>query len=82
VKKTRNLRDVAAICGLLAILAPPVTALAQTATPVNDQIKQLQNAIRNIQKQYQTQIQSLQKQLDDLKAAQAAPKPAPAPAPG
>jgi hypothetical protein len=79
VKKTRNLRDVAAICGLLAILAPPVTALAQTATPVNDQIKQLQNAIRNIQKQYQTQIQSLQKQLDDLKAAQAAPKPAPAP---
>ena len=82
MKKTRNLRDVAAICGLLAILAPPVTALAQTATPVNDQIKQLQNAIRNIQKQYQTQIQSLQKQLDDLKAAQAAPKPAPAPAPG
>jgi hypothetical protein len=82
VNKKRNIRGVAAICGLLAILAPPVTVLAQTATPVNDQIKQLQNEIRNIQRQYQTQIQNLQKQLDDLKAAQAAPKAAPAPAPG
>jgi hypothetical protein len=59
-----------------------MSASAQTATPVNDQIKDLQNEIRNIQKQYQTQIHSLQKQLDDLKAAQAAvPKPPPPPAP-
>ena len=78
----RTIRGVAAICGLLAILAPPVPARAQTVT--NDQIKQLQNEIRNIQRQYQTQIHGLQKQLDDLKAAQAAPKPPPtaAPAPG
>jgi hypothetical protein len=56
--------------------------LAQTATPVNDPIKQLQNEIRNIQKNYQAQIRSLQKQLDDLKAAQAAaPKPPPPAAP-
>jgi len=28
--------------------------MAQTATPANDPIKELQNEIRNIQKQYQT----------------------------
>ena len=87
MNKTRNMRDVAWICTLLAILACvslPASVLAQTATPVNDQIKELQNEIRTIQKNYQTQIRSLQKQLDDLKAAQAAPKPvaAPAPTPG
>jgi hypothetical protein len=74
-----------AIGGLIAsvgCLALPMSALAQTAPTVNDQIKQLQNEIRNIQKQYQTQIRSLQKQLDDLKAAQAAPKPPPPSAPG
>ena len=48
-------------CGwdLLAILSCsvlPISVLAQTATPVNDQIKELQSEIRNIQKQYQTQI--------------------------
>ena len=70
----RNIHNVAAICGLVAIPCAilPISALAQTATPVNDQIKELQNEIRNIQKQYQTQIHSLQKQLDDLKAAQTA----------
>ena len=60
----------------------PGPALAQTATPVNEQIRQLQSEIRTIQKHYQTEIQKLQRQLDDLKAAQAAPKPPPQPAPG
>src|SRR5882724_5048593 len=60
----------------------PIPALAQTATPVTEQIKQLQSEIRNIQKHYQTEIQKLQRQLDDLKAAQAAPKPPPQPTPG
>jgi hypothetical protein len=85
VNKTRNIPGVQAISKLPAVLAfasLPGSVLAQTATPVNDQIKELQNAIRNIQKQYQTQIHSLQKQLDDLKAAQAAtPKPPPPAAP-
>jgi hypothetical protein len=68
----------------------PVPARAQTATPVNDQIKQLQTEIRSVQKHYETEIRNIQKhheteirnlqrQLDDLKAAQAAPKPAPVP---
>jgi hypothetical protein len=78
----------------------PISALAQTAPPVDDPIKQLQSEIRNVQKHYETEIRNIQKQheseirnlqrqLDDLKAAQAAPKPAPipptasvAPAPG
>jgi hypothetical protein len=84
VNKKRNIRGAAAICGLLAVLpcaVMPISVLAQTATPVNDQIKQLQNEIRDIQKQYQTQIRNLQKQLDDLKAAQTAPKPPPPGAP-
>src|ERR1700738_5611458 len=75
----------AAIGGRIAGLgcAPlPISAAAQTATPVNDQIKQLQSEIRNIQKHYQTEIQKLQRQLDDLKAAQTAPKPPPPLAPG
>jgi hypothetical protein len=45
----------------------PAPALAQTATSVNDQIKQLQGEIRNIQKHYETEIRRLQRQLDDLK---------------
>jgi hypothetical protein len=71
----------------------PVPALAQTAAPVDEQIKQLQSEIRNtqkhyeteirnIQKQHATEIRNLQRQLDDLKAAQAVPKPSPPPAPG
>lgn len=35
--------------------------------------------IRSIQKRHETEIRNLQRQLDDLKAAQAAPKPAPIP---
>jgi hypothetical protein len=66
----------------LACTVLPMPALAQTPTPVNEQIKQLQSEIRNIQKHYEIEIRKLQRQLDDLKAAQAAPKPAPAPAPG
>jgi TolA-binding protein len=78
--RKRNIARKGAIGGLIAGLACaalPMSASAQTAT--NDQIKQLQDAIRQIQKQYQSQIRGLQKQLDDLKAAQAAPKVAPPP---
>ena len=68
----------------------PISTLAQTATPVDDPIKQLQSEIRNVQKHYETEIRNIQKQheseirnlqrqLDDLKAALAAPKPAPIP---
>jgi hypothetical protein len=73
-----------------------MSAAAQTATEVNDPIKQLQSEIQTIQKQnlarqkqyeaqqkqYQGQIRSLQKQLDDLKAAQAVPRAVPPPAAG
>ena len=68
------------IGGIGAVL--PMSALAQTATVVNVQIKQLQNEIRAIQKQHQAQIRGLQEQLDDLnagQAAQAAPKAPEAP---
>jgi hypothetical protein len=70
----------------------PISALAQTATPVDDPIRQLQSEIRNVQKHYETEIRNIQKhheseirnlqrQLDDLKAAQTAPKPSPPQAP-
>jgi hypothetical protein len=89
----RILRDRFALALGMGCAVLPVPALAQTATPVNDQIKQLQSEIRsvqkhseaeirNIQKQHETEIRKLQRQLDDLKAAQAAPKPPPPPAPG
>jgi hypothetical protein len=84
VNKKRNLRAGAPLRALFAILAfggLPGSALAQTATPMNDQIKELQSEIRTIQKNYQTQIRNLQKQLDALKAAQTAPNPAPVSAP-
>ncbi len=86
--RIRNLFRMGAIGGLIAGLGAglPLSAAAQTAPAVNDQIKQLQNEIRAIQKQYQTQIRGLQKQLDDLKAGQAATQaalqPVPPPAPG
>jgi hypothetical protein len=75
-----NIAAMQVIGGLIAGLACaalPVSALAQTVG--NDQIKQLQDEIRQIQKQYQSQIRGLQKQLDDLKAAQTAPKAPPPP---
>jgi hypothetical protein len=84
VNEKRNLRAGAPLRALFAILAfggLPGSALAQTATPMNDQIKELQSEIRTIQKNYQTQIRNLQKQLDALKAAQTAPNPAPVSAP-
>jgi hypothetical protein len=77
----RILRNELALTIGLGCAVLPLPALAQTATPVNDQIKQLQSEIRNIQKHYETEIRKLQRQLDDLKAAQAAPKPPPPPAP-
>jgi len=78
----RILRNELALAIVLGCAVLPMPALAQTATPVNEQIKQLQSEIRSIQKHYQTEIQKLQRQLDDLKAAQAAPKPPPQPTPG
>src|SRR5438128_4471986 len=88
----RILRDELALAIGLGCALLPMPALAQT-TPVNDPIKQLQSEIRsvqkhyeteirNIQKQHETEIRNLQRQLDDLKAAQAAPKPSLPPAPG
>ena len=70
-------------CGVL-----PISAIAQTTPSVNDQIKELQTEIKDIQKHHDTEIrmlekrhqsemQKLQQQLDELKAAQAAPRPAP-----
>ena len=79
----RNIARKGVVGGLIAGLACavlPMSARAQTAS--NDQIKQLQDAIRKIQREYQSQIHGLQKQLDDLKAAQKTPPPAPPPAPG
>src|SRR5438132_793395 len=89
----RILRDRFALAIGLGCAVLPVLALAQTAAPVDDQIKQLQSEIRSVQKHYETEIRSIQKQheteirnlqrqLDDLKAAQAAPKPSLPPAPG
>jgi hypothetical protein len=89
----RILRDELALAIRLGCVVLPLPALAQTATAVNDQIKQLQSEIRSvqkhheaeirsIQKQHESEIRNLQRQLDDLKAAQAAPKPPPPSAPG
>ena len=86
----RILRNELALAIGLGCAVLPVPALAQTATPTDDQIKQLQSEIRNVQKHYETEIRSIQKQheteirnlqrqLDDLKEAQAAPKAAPVP---
>jgi hypothetical protein len=86
----RILRDRFALAISLGWAVLPVPALAQTAAPTDDQIKQLQSEIRNVQKHYETEIRNIQKQheteirniqrqLDDLKAAQTAPKPAPVP---
>ena len=69
--------------------ALPIAALAQTAPPFGDQIKDLQAEIRGIQQSYALEFRKLQKrheaemlklqrQLDDLKTARsAAPPPAP-----
>src|SRR5882757_6474076 len=87
----RILRDRFALAIGLGCTMLPISALAQTAAPVDEQIKQLQSEIRNtqkhyeteirnIQKQHETEIRNLQRQLDDLKAVQAAPKPSLPPA--
>jgi hypothetical protein len=88
----RILRDRFALAIGLGCAVLPVPALAQTAAPVDDPIKQLQTEIRSVQKHYETEIRNIQKhheseirnlqrQLDDLKAAQTAPKPSPPQAP-
>lgn len=70
-------------CGVL-----PISAIAQTAPSVNDQLKELQSEIKDIQKhhdmemrllekRHQGEMRKLQQQLDDLRAAQAAPRAAP-----
>jgi len=51
-------------------------------TEIRNVQKHYETEIRNIQKQHDTEIRNLQRQLDDLKAAQAAPKPAPVPPTG
>jgi hypothetical protein len=67
----------------------PMTVLAQTPASVADSIQQMQTEIRGIQKHYETEMRKLelrhqvemlklQRQLDELKAAQTAPRPAPA----
>ena len=58
----RNIARKGVVGGLIAGLACavlPMSARAQTAS--NDQIKQLQDAIRKIQREYQSQIHGLQK---------------------
>lgn len=101
--RKRSIAHPRAIAGMIAVAGAilPVSAVAQTAADVGDQIRKLQDAIgtiqkehqseittiqkqyqaeiRNLQKQHQAQIQNLQKQLDDLKAAQGAPRAAPPP---
>ena len=68
--------EIARVIGLgCAVLTMP--ALAQTATQVDDPIKELQREIRSIQKHYETEIRNLQRQLDELKAAHAPPKAVP-----
>ena len=69
--------------------ALPIAALAQTAPPFGDQIKDLQAEIRGIQQHYalefrklekrhEAEMLKLQRQLDELKTARsAAPPPAP-----
>jgi hypothetical protein len=81
----RNIARKGVIGGLIAGFAGAILPVSATAQSVgNDPIKQLQDQIRKIQREYQSQIRGLQKQLDDLKAAQAAPKTPPPPpaAPG
>src|SRR6267142_5026613 len=58
----RILRNELALAIGLGCAVLPVPALAQTATPVNDQIKQLQSEIRSIQKHYETELRKLQRQ--------------------
>ena len=90
--RKKSIAHLSAIAGMIAVTGAtlPVSAVAQATADVTDLIKKLQSEIgtmekqhqaemRNLQKQHQAQIQNLQKQLDDLKAAQAAPRAAPPP---
>jgi phosphate-selective porin OprO/OprP len=87
--RKKSIAHLSAIAGMIAVTGAtlPVSAVAQATADVTDLIKKLQSEIgtmekqhqaemRNLQKQHQAQIQNLQKQLDDLKAAQAAPRAA------
>jgi hypothetical protein len=64
--------------GCAAMTAP---AGAQAPAQVTDRIQQLESALQNLQQHYETQLRGLQRQLDEVKAAQAAPPSAPTPAP-
>ncbi len=80
----RSLGRIGIVGGLIAGLACaalPGSAAAQTTPGMNEQLKQLQNEIKKIQRQYQNQLHHLQKQVDELRAAQAAPRPSPPPTP-
>ena len=53
-----------AIAGVIAVTGAilPVSAVAQTAADVSDQIRKLQDAIGTFQKQHQAEITTIQKQ--------------------
>ncbi len=85
----RKFRDGLALTIGFGCAVLPIAALAQTAPPFGDQIKDLQVEIRGIQQHYALEFRKLQKrheaemlklqrQLDELKTARsAAPPPAP-----
>ena len=87
----RKFREKLSLTVGLGCAALPIAALAQTAPPLGDQIKDLQAEIRGIQRNYALEFRKLQKrheaemlklqrQLDELKTARpAAPAPASAP---
>ena len=53
-----------ATAGMIAVAGAilPVSAVAQTAADVSDQIRKLQDAIGTIQKEHQAEITTIQKQ--------------------
>ena len=75
----RKFREKLSLTVGLGCVALPIAALAQTAPPFGDQIKELQAEIRGIQQNYALEFRKLQKrheaemlklqrQLDDLAA--------------
>lgn len=60
----RNLARSKAIAGIIAVVCGilPVSAVAQNAADVSDQIRKLQDAVGTIQKEHQAEIATIQKQ--------------------
>jgi hypothetical protein len=86
----RKIREKLSLAVGFGCAALPIAALAQTAPPFGDQIKELQAEIRGIQQNYALEFRKLQKrheaemlklqrQLDELKTARSAAPPPPAP---